>query len=102
MSYSVEDAAPTAVRKNYEYAHTTLGGRNVLELSVHTAYHRYRVYAKSAGIQPLFQGPEAFAHAVKDSSAFIKTGVGSKLNAPRTYIFDADELARLGVEVFKN
>ena len=102
MSYSVEPDSPAAVRKNSEYAYSALSGRDVVELSVHNAYNRYRIYIRSTGSNPLFQGAEAFAHALKDSSAFIKIGVGEKLNMPRTYFFDANELSRLGVEVFKN
>lgn len=104
MSYSVDIERPDAIRKNYEYAHTDSPGREagVIELSIHNAYTRYRMYAKAAGLPMLYPGPEAFAHAVKDSPAFIKVGVGEKLQTPRTYIFDVRELSRLGVDAFKN
>ncbi|HEY0008254.1 MAG TPA: hypothetical protein VGB55_06000, partial [Tepidisphaeraceae bacterium] len=102
MSYSVDAERADAIRKNHEYAYTQLPGRDVVEISIHNAYTRYRMYAKAAGLPMLYPGAEAFAHAVKDSPAFIKVGTGDVLKMPRVYMFDAKELLRLGVDAFKN
>lgn len=102
MSYDVEKDRPDAIRKSIEYALTEDGGRSLVELAVNNAYMRYRVYCRSANTAPLFQGAEAFAHAIKDSPAFVKRGSGKVLDAPNTFTFDAAELARLGVDIFKN
>lgn len=101
MSYSVEAARPDSIRHTYEYGFGKMGGRDTVELAVRTAYMRYRTYARSCGMNALFSSPEAFAHALKDSPAFIKAGTGSVLQMPGVYVFDANELARLDVPLFK-
>jgi hypothetical protein len=102
MSYTVEKDRPEAVRKGYEYALVQDGGRTCLEVAIRVAYTRYRIYCRSAQTNPLFGGAEAFAHAVQDSSAFIKKGTGQVLEMPGVFTFDVEELARLGVDLFKN
>jgi hypothetical protein len=101
MSYHVEVERPEAVRKNHEYAFADISGRGLLELSVRTAYTKYRMYCRAAQTNPLFGGVEAFIHAVQDSPAFVKKGSGTVLNSPGTFTFDVEELARLGVDIFK-
>ncbi len=102
MSYHIDHDRAEAIRSGHEYALVAgPGGRDLVELSIHTAYSRYGMYCRSTGNERLFQGAEAFAHAVKDCPAFVKVGSGEKLQMPRTYIFDALELCRLGVDPFK-
>lgn len=101
MSYHVDKERPEAIRKGSEYDLVELGGRSCVELAVRTAYTHYRMYCRGASINPLFGGPEAFAHAIQDSPAFIKKGTGEKLPMPGVYTFDIDELSRLGVDLFK-
>jgi len=101
MSYHMDESSAAAIRKGHEYAMSTIGGRDVIELSIHNSYNRYGTFCRSSGMERLFQGAEAFAHAVKDCPAFIKVGSGDKLQMPRTYLFDAVELCRLGVDPFK-
>jgi hypothetical protein len=60
------------------------------------------MHCRSTGLEALFGGFESFAHSIQDCSAFVKRGTGDKLGVPGVYIFDADELARLGVDVFKS
>lgn len=102
MSYHVEAERPEAIRKNHEYAFTALGGRECVEVAIRTAYGRYRMYCRSTGTSPLFGGAEPFAHAIQDSPAFVKRGTGESLQMPSVFTFDVNELARLGVDVFKN
>jgi len=102
MSYTVENERPEAIRRGHEYAFATHGGRSCIELSLRTAYTRYRMYCRSAQTNPLFGGAEAFAHAIGDSAAFIKKGTGDVLQMPGIYTFDVEELARAGVDLFKN
>jgi hypothetical protein len=102
MSYSGEDSGNHSLVQNKHYAFISKGGRDCLEISLRDAYFRYRVHCKAAGQTPLYSGEIAFMHAVKDSPAFIKSGSGDGLPMPGVYTFDNDELARLGVDVFKS
>lgn len=102
MSYTVENDRPEAIRRGTEYALVTLGGRQCIEIAVRTAYTHYRMYCRGAQLNPLFGGAEAFAHAIQDSPAFIKKGTGEGLQMPGVYTFNVEELARLGVDLFKN
>lgn len=102
MSHHIETDRPDAIRKGHEYAFATLGGRDMVELAVRPAYQRYRMHCRSTGLEALFGGFESFAHSIRDCSAFIKMGTGSVLSAPGVYFFDANELARMGVDTFKN
>jgi hypothetical protein len=60
------------------------------------------MYCRSTGLEALFASPESFAHSIQDSSAFVKKGTGVGLQVPGVYTFDVNELAKLGVDVFKN
>ncbi len=53
-------------------------------------------------MQALFQGKESFMQSIRDSPAFIKAGTGDTLQMPQVYTFDIDELAKYGVELFRN
>jgi hypothetical protein len=102
MSYHVDKERPEAMRIGFEYAFVSMpDGRSCVEIAVRTAYTHYRMYCRAASMNPLFGGPEAFAHAIQDSPAFVKKGTGVKLLMPGVLTFDADELARLGVDGFK-
>jgi hypothetical protein len=102
MSHHIESDRADAIRKGYEYAFSNVGGREVIEIAVRPAYQRYRMHCRASGLEALFGGFESFAHSIQDCSAFIKRGTGDKLQAPGVFTFDADELARLGVDTFKN
>lgn len=98
MSY-LEDTRQDAIRKDSEYA---FGTGDTVELAVRTAYMRYRTYMRTGGMSPLFQGYEAFAHALRDSPAYVKTSMGESLKLPGVMIFRSGELAKLGVAPFKD
>ncbi len=98
MSYEVDALNPMAQGKDYEY----VPGTNHIEIALRAAYFKYRVHCKGAGLTPLYANEISFMHAVKDSSAFVKQGSGALLQMPGIYTFDADELARLGVDVFRS
>lgn len=102
MSHHVEGDRPDSIRRGHEYAFAKLGGRDCVEIAVRTAYHRYRMYCRSTGLEALFSGAESFAHSIQDSAAFVKRGTGEVLAVPGVYTFDTAELARLGVDVFKS
>jgi hypothetical protein len=102
MSHHIEADRPDAIRKGHEYAFAILGGRQCVEIAVRPAYHRYRMHCRSTGLEALFGGFESFAHSIKDCSAFVKLGTGTVLEVPGVYTFDTDELARMGVDVFKS
>ena len=101
MTYAVENTRNEAIRHGQEYAFGRLGGRDVVEVAIRTAYLRYRAYCRGNGLAPLFSAPEAFAHALKDSPAFVKAGTGDVLPMPGVFVFDTNELGRLDVPVFK-
>jgi hypothetical protein len=73
-----------------------------MELSARVAYHRYRAYCRSTSDRPLFPGEHAFAHSLKDCPALLHHGPEGTLQVPGgSYIFDLDELLRMGVYNFK-
>lgn len=103
MSVSVEPSSPFSIRKGYEYNLLMYQGKSALELSARAAYHRYRGYCRTISKRPLFPGDHAFLHGLKDSPALLYHGPGQELNVPGgSYIFDLDELSRMGVESFKD
>lgn len=101
MSYAVDGDSPYALRQGKEYMNGSLGGRNVVEISMLGSYLKYRGYMKSTSSRPLFSGSQSFLHAIKDSPAFIKSGHGELLDQPGVFTFDVDELAKLKVGSFK-
>ncbi len=101
ISHHVDADRNEALRMGHEYAFITLGGKDCIEIAIRPAYTRYRMYMRSSGSQPLYGGYESFAHALKDSPAFVKYGTGETLQVPGVFVFDTDELARLGVDMFK-
>lgn len=103
MSVSVEPSSPFSIRKGYEYNLLMFQGKSALELSARAAYHRYRGYCRTISKRPLFPGDHAFLHGLKDSPALMYHGPGQELNVPGgSFIFDLDELSRMGVESFKD
>lgn len=102
MSVGVDPQSPFAIRKGFEYSLLTYQGKAAVELSARAAYHRYRGYCRTVSQRPLFPGDHAFLHGLKDSPALLYQGPGQDLNVPGgSYIFDMDELSRMGVEAFK-
>lgn len=102
MSVSVDPSSFMAIRRGQEYAFTNLRGREAIEISARTVYHRYRAYCKSISEKPLFPGDHAFLHGLKDCPALMQHGPGESLQVPGgVFTFDLDELSRMGVEPFK-
>jgi hypothetical protein len=102
MSVTVDASSPMAVRHRQEYAFLTFRGKSALELSARAVYHRYRAYCRSTSERPLFPGDHAFLHGLKDCPALMQHGAGEQLSIPGgSFIFDLDELSRMGVEPFK-
>lgn len=102
MSASVDPATPMAIRMGHEYQLLTYQGKSAMELSARVAYHRYRAYCRSTSDRPLFPGEHAFAHSLKDCPALLHHGPEGTLQVPGgSYIFDLDELLRMGVYNFK-
>lgn len=98
MSYSNDESTALLLMKEYAF----IPGSKRIEIGLRAAYHKYRIYCRSGGTSPLYANEISFMHAVKDSSAFVKQGNGDLLEMPGVYTFDAEELARLGVEVFRS
>lgn len=102
MSAGVEPSAPMAIRKGHEYQFLIHQGKSAIELSARISYHRYRAYCRTTSDKPLFPGEHAFAHALKDCPALLHQGPGETLAVPGgSYIFDLEELSRMGVYDFK-
>lgn len=102
MSASVDPGTPMAIRKGHEYQLVTFQGKSAIELSARVCYHRYRAYCRSTADKPLFPGEHAFAHSLKDCPALMHQGPGGALAVPGgSYIFDLEELSRMGVYDFK-
>lgn len=101
MSYAVDADSSHALREGKEYMMGQMNGRNVVELSMHACYLKYRAYYRSTGSKPLFSGLQSFIHSIKDSTALIEHGHGRLLDQPGVFIFDLDELAKLKIGQFK-
>lgn len=101
MSYHVDDSSPQAIRKGKEYAYSSVGGVDCIELAVRPAYFKYRAHCATAKSFPLFSGYDPFAYGLRDSPAFARFGVGDALPMPNVFVFKLDDLARLGVPSFK-
>lgn len=97
MSYSNDESTALLQMKDYAF----IPGSKHVEIALRAAYHKYRIYCRAGGTSPLYANEISFMHAVKDSSAFIKQGSGALLEMPGVYTFDAEELARLGVDTFR-
>lgn len=102
MTYSVASDRPESLVTGKDYAFDFAGGRTLLELSIRTAYLKYRTYCKNSSISPLYGNEISFMHAVKDSPAFVKQGSGKVLSSPGVFTFDSEVLASLGVDIFKS
>lgn len=100
MSYPTDASDSNALIQGKDYAF--IPGSSHIEIGLRNAYFKYRVHCRAQGTAPLYANEISFMHAIKDSSAFIKQGSGALLAMPGVYTFDADELARLGVDVFKS
>ena len=72
-------------------------------MSLKACYHRYRNHCRTVSYKPLFNGDATFLHAMRDSAALLSQGGGAtKLNTPGgSFVFDANELKKLGVDDFK-
>lgn len=101
MSWNVDPMSPMAVRHGQEYALYEEGGRQLLEVPLRAAYHRYRQYATMHRSKMLFPGDSAFLHAMHDCPAVTKHGTGRLLPMPQVYTFSVDELRKAGVQDFK-
>lgn len=103
MSYE-EMGSSSGLVKNTHYAKINYGGKDAIELSMRACYSRYRVHCKNIQLRPLFSGEPAFLHAVKDSNALLAARhTGSAIAAPGgTFVFDMDELRKMGVDDFKD
>jgi hypothetical protein len=104
MSYGDrEHDSMSVLQKGRDYEFLSFGGKDAIEFSMRTAYGRYRIHQKNVGYKPLFSGDMAFLHAMKDSPALLAHGPGQVLEvAGGSYIFDLDELRKLGVDEFKS
>lgn len=102
MSYEQPDS-PSALVRGVHYAPVNFGGKDGIEFSMRACYTRYRIHCKAIGIKALFTGEPAFLHAMRDSTAVISSkSQGGKIVAPGgTFVFDMNELRKMGVDDFK-
>lgn len=100
MSYPTDSGDTNAVLQNKDYAFVP--GSSHIEIALRNVYFKYRVHCRAQGTAPLYGNEISFMHAVKDSPALVRVSHGEILQMPGVYTFDADELARLGVDVFKS
>lgn len=101
MSWNLDLDSPSALRYGKEYAMLTVGGKDMLEVSLRACYLKYRLYSASTRSKILFAGDQQFMHAMKDSAALISSGTGSVLKMPGIYTFDVAKLAEMGVDAFR-
>lgn len=103
LSYG-DPLSPTTAKLGLDYALVRYENRDAVELAPAVLYNKYRIHCRALGIRPLFPGEQAFRHALKDSAALLKANriEGATVQTPGgAYVFDTEELRRLGVESFK-
>lgn len=101
MSYEEAESSSQLVR-GLDYALIDLGGKEAIEFSMRRCYHKYRIHCRNISYRPLFSGDPAFLHAMRDSTALLEQGGSHKIQAPGgTFVFDMNELRKLGVDNFK-
>jgi hypothetical protein len=101
MSHHVGADRPDEIKLGREYALVKCGERDCIEIAIVPAYAKYRLYCKTTGTDPLFEGRNPFMLSLQDSPAFVKQGTGSVLPFPQVFTLDMTELAKFGVDVFK-
>jgi hypothetical protein len=101
MSWALDGDSPMALRMGKEYALGSMGGKEVIEVSLRSAYFRYRQYCNTHRSKILFSGDQAFLHAMRDCPAKVEVGPGKFLKLPNVHCFDVARLAEAGVPAFK-
>jgi hypothetical protein len=102
MSHHVHNDHADAINLGTEYAFVQHGVQECIEIAVRPAYAKYRSYCRSIGSPALFTSPQAFMLSLKDSPAFVKEGTGQTLLVPKVFTLNNEELAKYGVDPFKN
>lgn len=98
MTYS-DLPGPMAVLRGEKYEFLAESGE--IEIAIKSAYMSYAMYCNSTGVAKYFQEANSFAQHLKDSPAFVRCGLGTKLRRPDIYTFDLTKLAELRVDPFK-
>jgi hypothetical protein len=101
MSWNLDPDSPCALRPGREYAVYSAGGHDFLEISLRTAYLKYRSYCAQHRSKALFPGDSAFLHAMKDCMALTSLGTGQHLKQPGIGVFDMKKLEQAGIMPFK-
>lgn len=102
MSY-LEEVTSYALKAGREYALIKYGGQDCVEISVRACYAKYRQFCRAISVKPLYTGEASFLHGLRDASALVETDfVGGKLKVPGgSVVFNAEQLAQLGVRAFR-
>lgn len=98
ITWAVDADRPGAIRKAVEYAVLDDG---TIEIDLRTCYINYRRYCKDSGVDALYKSAEPFMYAVRESPAFVRSGMGKVCKSPSVFAFNVEELARLEVPTFK-
>ncbi len=101
MSWNIDADSPLAIKAGKDYMLGTVGGKDVLEINLRSAYLKYRSYAAGHRSKILFAGDQQFLHAMKDSPALDSHGTGVFLKMPQVYSFDVQKLHESGVMAFR-
>lgn len=98
-----DETTPYKIRARSDYAHISYGGQDCLEVSLRACYAKYRIYCRTVGSKPLFNGETAFLHGIKDASALAAVGfTQGLLKVPGgSVVFNSEHLTQLGVRAFK-
>lgn len=92
---------PHALVEGVDYNLAEYAGRPVVVVATAQAYRKYRTYMRNSGTIPLYPSEEAFAIAMREIPQFMKTAEGTQLLHATCMVFNAEELHRAGVPMWK-
>lgn len=92
-----EEVAPYYLIEGKDYAFVDYDGRSCIELYARACYFKYRSYAGTARLKPLFPSEAAFVHALSGLTALVAKGAHVALDCPGgSHVFDLDLLRSAG------
>lgn len=92
---------PHRLVENVDYNLSELGGQAVIVIAAAQCYRKYRAYMRNSGTVPMYPSEEAFQIALREVPQFIKHTNGTKELEAVAMVFDATELQRAAVPLWK-
>lgn len=92
-----DEMTPYYLAEGKDYAFVNYDGKSCIELYSRACYFKYRAYAGTARLKPLFPSEAAFIHALNGLTALVAKGAHVDLDCPGgSHVFDLDVLRSAG------